>query len=272
MTNSPDSPGAPAAAATAAPPASDIRPVNGHNGLLSERWDLLAADWISWARAPGHDSYWRFHRDAFFKLVPSPGQLTVDIGCGEGRVTRDLRDAGHRVFGLDLSPAMCLATLTHEEPSLVVTADARRLPLPARIADCAIAFMALQDIDDMAVAVREAARVLVLGGSFVMAIIHPMYSGGGFDENRTVDAPFMASKSYFHVGHCSRTDTQDNRTITFHREHRPLRDYTDALTGAGFVIEKLNEPTDPDPQKPSHRIPMFLDILATLRSPETARR
>jgi SAM-dependent methyltransferase len=239
-------------------------------GLLSERWNVLANDWIRWARAPGHDSYWRFHRDAFFKLVPSPGQLTVDIGCGEGRVTRDLRSAGHRVFGLDLSAAMCRATLTHKKRSLVVTADARKLPLPAGTVDCAVAFMSLQDIDNMAVAVREVARVLAPGGSFVIAIIHPMYSGGGFGEGRAADAPFTVSKSYFQPDLCSRTDTLNNLTMTFYREHRPLQDYTDALTDAGFVIEKLNELTDRDQRKPSHRIPMFLDILATLRAPKTA--
>ena len=64
-------------------------------GSLGTRWDEQAAAWTAWARAPGHDSYWQFHREAFLALVPPPGRLTVDIGCGEGRVSRDLRAAGH---------------------------------------------------------------------------------------------------------------------------------------------------------------------------------
>ncbi len=32
---------------------------------LSERWERQAAQWIAWARTPGHDSFWRFHRDQF---------------------------------------------------------------------------------------------------------------------------------------------------------------------------------------------------------------
>ena len=52
---------------------------------LGDSWDREAENWVRWARKPGHDSYWRFHRDAFFRLVPPPGRLTLDIGCGEGR-------------------------------------------------------------------------------------------------------------------------------------------------------------------------------------------
>ena len=30
---------------------------------LRDAWDAEADNWVRWARAPGHDSYWRFHRD-----------------------------------------------------------------------------------------------------------------------------------------------------------------------------------------------------------------
>ena len=76
---------------------------------MRNAWDLHADEWISWARAPGHDSYWRFHREAFLPLVPPPERLTLDIGCGEGRLTRDLSRLGHRVLGIDASPAMVTA-------------------------------------------------------------------------------------------------------------------------------------------------------------------
>ena len=37
---------------------------------MRKAWDLHAGEWISWARAPGHDSYWRFHREAFLRWFP----------------------------------------------------------------------------------------------------------------------------------------------------------------------------------------------------------
>ena len=39
---------------------------------LRDAWDSVATDWAAWARKPGHDSYWRFHRAAFFALIPRP--------------------------------------------------------------------------------------------------------------------------------------------------------------------------------------------------------
>jgi hypothetical protein len=47
-------------------------------------WEWQAEDWARWARTPGHDSYWLF-RDLFFDaIVPTPGRLTLEVGCGEG--------------------------------------------------------------------------------------------------------------------------------------------------------------------------------------------
>jgi hypothetical protein len=39
---------------------------------LGEFWEQQADDWERWAREPGHDSYWLFHRDRFLELLPRP--------------------------------------------------------------------------------------------------------------------------------------------------------------------------------------------------------
>ena len=136
-------------------------------------------EWIAWARAPGHDSYWRFHRDDFLRLVPPPGRLTLEIGCGEGRVLRDLVRAGHQAVGLDLSTVLARAATTHPEAvGQVVVADAVSLPFPDAVADCVVAFMSLQDIEGFEQAVMEAGRVLTPSGILRLGNYAPTQHGG----------------------------------------------------------------------------------------------
>jgi ubiquinone/menaquinone biosynthesis C-methylase UbiE len=120
---------------------------------LRDAWEAHASQWIDWARAPGHDSYWRFHRDQFLSLLPPPGRWTVDIGCGEGRLSRDLKALGHHVVGVDGSPSM-IAAARDVDPSMDLRlADAAALPLEDASVDLAVAFMSLQDVDAMPAAV-----------------------------------------------------------------------------------------------------------------------
>ena len=235
---------------------------------LGEGWQRHADEWITWART-GLDSYDTFHRDAFLPLIPPPGRLTVDVGCGEGRVSRDLRALGHRVLAIDLSLAMTCAAATHpEQPVSAVLADATRLPLASGAADCAVAFMSLHDIDHMPAAVREIARILAVGGRLVIAIVHPINSAGRFTGDKADPGrPFVIEGSYLQPERYVDTVVSDGLTVTFHGEHRPLQAYTEALADAGLVIERLREPSNPDRAKPWHRVPLFLNIVAALQRP-----
>ena len=235
---------------------------------LGEGWDRHAQEWIAWART-GLDSYETFHRDAFLRLIPRPGRLTVDIGCGEGRVSRDLRALGHRVLAVDLSLAMTRAAATHPAaPVPAVVADAARLPLATGAADCAVAFMSLHDLEPLPTAIREVARVLAVGGRLVIAIVHPLNSAGRFTGDKAdADRPFVIEGSYLQPERYVDTFDRGGLTMTFHGEHRPLQTYTEALADAGFVIEGLREPTSPEPASPWRRVPLFLNIVAALQEP-----
>lgn len=235
---------------------------------LSEAWDGQAQAWIAWVRQPELDSYWRFHRAAFLPLVPDPGRLTVDLGCGEGRVSRDLAAMGHTVLGLDASPAMVAAAAAHPDAGgRYAVADATRLPLPNDGCDGVTAFMCLHDIDDLAGTVGEIARILEPDGRLTLAIVHPLNSAGEFvGTSGDPDRPFVLTDSWFTPRHYSDRAERDGLTMTFHSIHRPLQHYTDALAGAGFRIERLAEATDPNPGTAIHRIPMFLHIRAVLVS------
>ena len=237
---------------------------------LAAAWEKNSPDFVAWARTPGHDSYWQFHRDLFFELLPPPGRRTLDLACGEGRVSRDLKGLGHSVVGIDRSPAMLAAA--HEADPEIETrlGDAASLPFEDGSFDLVVAFMSLQDIEDFEGAIGEAARVLEPNGRFCMAIVHPLNSAGLFEE-RTADSPFTIEGSYLDSHFYADELVRSGLEITFVSAHRPLQAYTEAVANAGLLIERLREPAVPDhavresPSRRWQRLPLFLHIRAVKR-------
>ncbi len=232
---------------------------------LRDAWEHQAEQWADWARAPGHDAYWKFHGERFFEIVPDPGRLTVDVGCGEGRVGRDLIRRGHRVVAVDASPTLVGLAASHEEPLPVVLADACALPIPDDVADLAVAFMSPQDIDDVDAAFGEASRVLTAGGRLCLAVVHPVNSAGAFaGERDDTDAPFVIERDYFEPRRYAEEAESRGHTMVFHSEHRSLEAYSRALEDAGFLVEAIREVTTDDPSDRWHRVPLFLHVRAVL--------
>jgi len=236
-------------------------------GELSEAWEENAASWIAWAREPGHDSYWLFHRDLSLELVPAPRGRTFDIGCGEGRLARDLAALGHDVAGVDASPSM-LAAAREAAPEMELhLADAAELPFADASAGLVVAFMSFQDVDDLDGAIREAARVLAPGGRLCVAIVHPLSSAGSF-EVRTATSPFVIAGSYLDESVTDNTFERDGLAMRFVSKHRPLHTYTDALAEKGLLVERFREPALPDSAFTGEhsprwrRIPIFLHLRA----------
>jgi len=234
---------------------------------LSEFWEEQAEAWVRWARAPGHDSYWRFHRDRFLELVPPPGRLTVDAGCGEGRLARDLKELGHNVLAVDRSPTM-VRFAREADPELDVReADAADLPLDDGAADLVVSFMSLMNTEDLEAAVREAARVLAPGGSYCVAVVHPLNTAGAF-VSREPDAAFVIEGSYFQPTERVVPVERDGYEMTFLDVHRPLEDYFGALKQADLLVERLCEIPDTSDEEGAdrwRRLPLFLDLRAVPR-------
>src|SRR5689334_6371757 len=95
-------------------------------------WEANAQAWIAWARRPGHDSYWYYGGAFLEEIVPPPGERTLDLACGEGRVSRDLARRGHRVVGVDASPTLIRAAREAGPNARYSLGDAGALPFADR--------------------------------------------------------------------------------------------------------------------------------------------
>jgi SAM-dependent methyltransferase len=243
-----------------------------HTVGVGEDWEREAENWIRWARAPDHDVYW-YYRDAFFDdIVPAAGRRTLELGCGEGRVARDLTGRGHRVTGVDASPTMVRAAAAADPSGRYLVGDAAACPFPPEAFDVVVAYNSLMDVRDMPGTLREAGRMLEPGGALCISVTHPLTDAGRFDTAEP-GAPFVIRDSYLGRRRFEGTFERDGYRITFRGWCYPLQDYADALERAGFVIERIREPAASDAsmarfgpgEQRWRRIPLFLHILARRR-------
>jgi len=211
---------------------------------LRDAWEAQAENWVKWARAPGHDSYWQFHRDEFRKLLPPPAGRALDVGCGEGRLPRDMKSWGYNVIGVDGSETMVRYAREADPDGDYRVADAASLPFADAKFALVTAFMTLHDIDDFDRALREIGRVLRPGGQLCAAITHPTQTAGEF-ESREPDARFIIGGSYFEERRIGgKPYVRDGMSMIFHSVHRPLKAYFDVLSELGFVVDRLFEVPD----------------------------
>jgi SAM-dependent methyltransferase len=239
----------------------DAITLTGSGSSTSAEWEEQACNWIAWTRAPGLDSYWRYRRD-LFGFLPAPGRATLDLGCGEGRLTRDLAEHGHRAVGVDVSATLIEAAREAHPGGDYQIADAAHTPFADGSFDLVIAYNSLMDIEDMPGAVREAARLLEPGGRLVVSILHPANSGRTTGEGD--ETGFVVDRRYFEHRRTREHDERDGISMVFASYRRPLGAYTAALEQAGLLIEAVREPVATRADGSASPLPWHLWIRALL--------
>lgn len=120
----------------------------------------------------------RRRQASFDALAPVPGDVVVDIGCGNGMLTAELARAvgqSGRVIGIDPSADMLVAGQERcAEFAWVEMVEGRveDMPLGDRTADKAVSLQVFEYLSDIPAALAEARRVLRPGGRLVLGDMH----------------------------------------------------------------------------------------------------
>lgn len=98
------------------------------------------------------------------------GRSVLEVGCGAGRFTEVLLDAGARVFACDLSDAVLAnhANCARDDGYFVCQADALALPAGPFAFDCVVALGMLQHTPSPELTIRALARHVKPGGLLVL--------------------------------------------------------------------------------------------------------
>ena len=249
--------------------------VDDASGSTQRSWEQEAGNWIKWARTPDHDVFWYYAPSFFEEIVPATKGLTLEMGCGEGRVARQLTARAHNVVALDSSSTLVRHASAADARSVYMVADATAVPFEEATFQTVVAYNSLQTMAmmaDMARAVREAGRVVKPSGHFCVCVAHPM-TDVDRSKQPSDEGDLVISGSYFEHQRVDETVTKNGLQMTFHGWTYTLEDYMRALEEAGFLIEWVREPVpsaEQVRQRPSlegwRRIPLFLFIRAVKRA------
>lgn len=103
------------------------------------------------------------------RQVPGRGARVLEVGPGEGWLSRILAERGHRVTAVDVARGW-LRRLPPETVRGRVAGEMPRLPFATGSFDAVVAAEVIEHIPDIDGAVAEAARVLAPGGRLVVTV------------------------------------------------------------------------------------------------------
>lgn len=174
-------------------------------------------------------------------------QRVLDVGCGEGQVSRLAVAGGAAVaIGLDPTWAQVDAAKGRGGGPAYLRAGAGVLPFGDAQFDHVVACLVFEHIRDVDEAVAEVARVLEPGGRFVFFLNHPLLQtpNSGWIDDQILDPP----EQYWRIGPYlveDETIEEVEKGVFIPFIHRPLSRYVNALAANGLRIGHMEEPAPP---------------------------
>jgi len=228
---------------------------------MSVGWEESAAAWIADMGEAG--DFARVHvldRPMLARVRGRGFGTALDVGCGEGRFCRMLRDAGITPVGIDPTLALLEQARRRDPEGDYRAGRAEALAFPNGSFDLVVSYLTLIDITDAAAAIAEMARVLRPGGALLIANLASFF---------TAAAPHHWAKGSDGVERFvidnyaeERADWASWRGIRIRNWHRPMSVYMSHLLGQGLVLRHFEEPMplggDPDRAARYRRVPWFV--------------
>jgi len=220
-------------------------------------WDTSAKAWINALGDSG--DFGRIHvLDAPMMARVRKGNFerALDVGCGEGRFCRMLREEGIEAIGIEPTRALREAAQDRDSEGCYIDATAESIPFPEGSFDLVVSYLSLIDIEGLEDGIGEMARVLRPGGSLLIANLNSFNTDGGWKRPEG-ERPYFEIDNYL-----------DERPIwlawggiAIRNWHRPLSTYMRVLLANGLRLVHYDEPrpSGGDPEKAARyaRSPYF---------------
>lgn len=185
---------------------------------------------------------------SLLNLKKDTNKYLLDLACGQGILSRHLPPSSHYV-GIDLSASLLRSAQeknNNSKHTFALSDITKPLPTSKKDFDLCTIILALQNIRDPLLALKNAAAHLASHGKLFIVMNHPCFrilrqSEWGVDLERKIQYRRINRYSTsFEVpiqSHPSQGEKSEE-TLSF---HHPLSQWTLWLKEAGFVIEEIQE-------------------------------
>lgn len=217
--------------------------MNG-SGVGNDLWETHAEWWIDGFTAGADPEY----EEQILPLAArelAGAQRVLDVGCGDGQVSRLAAGLGAQVVGID--PTWnCVSVANQRGGGVFARAGAAQLPFADATFDAVVACLVFEHIRDVDAAIAEVGRVLQQGGRFCFFLNHPLLQtpNSGWIDDQFLDPP----EQYWRIGPYlieDETIEEVEKDVFIPFIHRPLSRYINTLSDNGLLLERMEEPAPP---------------------------
>jgi ubiquinone/menaquinone biosynthesis C-methylase UbiE len=206
------------------------------------RYDGIA-DWYDteFQPAPLDSETW----EVLVRLLGEGSGALLDVGCGTGAYAAGLAALGWDYTGVDASEDMLRRA--RAKGATVIQADAGALPFEDASFDAVISVCTNTDLDDVAAAVHEVARVLRADAPFVCLAVHPCFAGPHSVYDPEGGVPQFHAGWYRRVGRYDEAPgiwRSSGVRVRVGAGHLPLGLFLQTFVDAGLRLERIEEPEE----------------------------
>lgn len=218
------------------------------NKLASKaEWDKMADYWNEDA---GDTGVWHNYTDidpVIFELARDvKNKKILEIGCGNGYLSRLLAKKGAKVSGTDLSQKLLDFAIEKEKNNPLgikyLRRDAADLKgFKNKSFDIVIANMCLMDVRNVENAIKETSRVLKNNGKFIFSINHPVFFYQKWAYIMRDKKRFFARAVLKYKTPCALKRILWSTGVKVTGYRRPIEEYLKYLKNAGLILDDFRE-------------------------------
>ncbi|MDD4493092.1 MAG: class I SAM-dependent methyltransferase [Eubacteriales bacterium] len=219
----------------------------------TKSWNNLGDEWIELAQTG--ESRMVFIMPYMLELIGDVyGKKILDLGCGEGGYSRELKKRNADVVSIDCSEkTIQYAIAQAEREGLSIQHFIRNsndlYDIEDNTFDIVLCSMMLMDCEDFEGTVKEAVRVLKSSGKMYVSVLHPCFNGNheeGIGRQGTGSDREVVVKNYFSPNEWEAPLYKGSIPVIW--RHRTFEDYVKTFVKCGLTIEDINEPRSTDEQ------------------------